>query len=253
MADRFYRTWEADRPRAVVALVHGLAEHSGRYEHVAARLSAEGYTVVAVDLTGHGRSPGRPGEVSGLSDWVGDAEALVERARSLADGRPVFLLGHSLGALVAASYAAGSPGAVDGLVLSAPAVLVGDAYLEAATRGEGVPPAMISRDPRVVEAYVSDPLVFYDRLPPEANAAALEAAIETNQSAPRITTPILLLHGSADRIADPEGTRDLFAALGSPDKRLEVYEGLYHEVMNEPERDRVLDDVVAWLHERTPD
>ncbi len=102
-----------------------------------------------------------------------------------------------------------------------------------------------------MQAYVDDPLVFADRVTPEANAAALEAAIEVNQSGRRLTMPVLMVHGGADAIADVEGARELFASIASPDKELIVYDGLYHEVMNEPEQDRVLDDVVGWLDRHT--
>jgi alpha-beta hydrolase superfamily lysophospholipase len=249
MATPFERTWEAAQPRATVALVHGLAEHSGRYEHVGARLAGAGYSVYTADLRGHGRSEGFPGAVSGLSDWLKDAASIVDRARGALAGRPVFLLGHSLGALISAAYLARNPDAVDGAVLSGLAVLAGTALLAsmADPDGQGIPPSAISRDPEVVRAYVDDPLVFADRVSPEANAAALEAAIEVNQAGPLLTLPILMVHGGDDPIADVEGARDLFASIASEDKELIVYDGLYHEVMNEPERERVLDDIVAWL------
>jgi len=255
MATSFTREWEARRPRAAVALVHGLAEHSGRYEHVGARLAKAGYSVFTADLRGHGRSPGFPGEVGGLADWLEDAAGIVLRARFAASGRPVFLLGHSLGALVGAAYLADHPDMVDGVVLSGTAVLAGMALLSAMADpdGQGIPPSAISRDPAVVQAYVDDPLVFADRVTPEANAAALEAAIEVNQSGRRLTMPVLMVHGGADAIADVEGARELFASIASPDKELIVYDGLYHEVMNEPEQDRVLDDVVGWLDRHTAD
>jgi alpha-beta hydrolase superfamily lysophospholipase len=253
VSGRHFRTWPVDPQRAVVALVHGIAEHAGRYGHVAQRLNRHGYSVIAVDLTGHGHSPGWPGEVNGSSDWHADVDALLERARSAARSSPVFLMGHSLGALIVASYATERPGCADGLILSAPAVLAGEAYLRASAEGSGVPPETISRDPEVVRAYIDDPLVFGDQVGPELNAYALELAIVTNADAGRIRLPTLILQGDADLIADPEGTRDLFEALGSMDKTLRVYEGLYHEVLNEPEKDRVLDHLVAWLAERAPD
>jgi len=251
---RFTREWEASEPRATVALVHGVAEHSGRYEHVGARLSSAGYSVFTADIRGHGRSDGFPGEVSGLSDWLDDTEAIVARAREAAAGRPVFALGHSLGALIAGTYAARHPDSVNGLVLSGTAVLAGTALLAsmADPEGQGVPPSAISRDPAVVQAYVDDPLVFSDRVTPEANAAALEAAIELNQAGERLSLPVLMVHGSDDAIADVEGARDLFDSLASQDKQLIVYDGLFHEVMNEPEQDRVLVDIVAWLDRHTP-
>jgi acylglycerol lipase len=249
----FTRQWEAAQPRAAVALLHGLAEHSGRYEHIGARLAGAGYSVYTADLRGHGRSDGFPGEVSGLADWLEDTDAIVARARDAAAGRPVFAFGHSLGALIAAAYVARHPDAVDGLVLSGLAVLAGTALLAsmADPEGQGIPPTAISRDPKVVQAYVDDELVFADRVSPEANAAALEAAIDVNQAGDRLALPVLMVHGSDDAIADVEGARDLFDSLAASDKQLIVYDGLFHEVLNEPERDRVLDDVVAWLDRHT--
>jgi len=249
MTDRFLQSQKSPWSKGSVALVHGLAEHHGRYSYVFAELGAADYDVYTVDLRGHGASSGFPGRVGGLDDWVDDVSALVDMARGRAEDRPLFLLGHSLGALVSATFVARNPKAVDGLVLSAIAVLAGAELLASMSDPEaaGIPPNAISRDPEVVRAYVEDPLVFHDRVPAEANAAALEAAIEVNQSGPSITVPVLMVHGSADGIADVEGARELFAQLGTEDKELLVYDGLYHEVMNEPERDRVIGDVVAWL------
>jgi alpha-beta hydrolase superfamily lysophospholipase len=254
MTDRYLMRSVGSRPKAAVALVHGLAEHSGRYGHVMARLEASGYDVHAVDLRGHGRSAGFPGMVTGLEDWVDDVGAVVEQARSAAGDRPVFLLGHSLGALISATFVARNPDALDGLVLSGIAVLAGTGLLAAMSDPDapGIPSTAVSRDPEVVRAYLDDPLVFHDRVPAEANAAALAAAIEVNQTATLITVPVLMVHGGADAIADVEGARDLFAQLGSEDKELIVYDGLYHEVMNEPEQERVLDDVVAWFDRHAP-
>ncbi|HEX9375279.1 MAG TPA: alpha/beta hydrolase [Actinomycetota bacterium] len=248
--ERFFRDWPAAEPKAGVALLHGLAEHSGRYEHVARRLNGAGYSVTAVDVRGHGRSPGWPGLVDGLDDWVADTKAVLERARAEAGARPLFLMGHSLGALISATYVrrAGDEG-LAGLVLSSLAVLAGAALLESMgdPDGQGIPSTQLSRDVEVQRAYDEDPLVFADRVPPEATAAALEAAIEVYQGAATITLPVLMFHGELDGIADVDGAREFFEALGSTDKRLHFYEGLLHETMNEPEQDRVLDDLVAWL------
>ncbi len=253
--ERFFRDWPAHKRKAAVALVPGLAEHSGRYEHVAGRLNDAGYSVVAVDIRGHGRSAGWPGMIEGLDDWVADARAVLERGRAAAGVRPLFLMGHSLGALIAATYVvrAGGDG-LAGLVLSSLAVLAGPAILESMgdPEGQGIPSTALSRDVEVQRAYDQDPLVFADRVPPESTAAALEAAIEVNQGTGLIALPVLMFHGELDAIADPEGARYFFEALASTDKRLRIYDGLLHETMNEPEQDEVLDDLVAWLDEHAP-
>jgi alpha-beta hydrolase superfamily lysophospholipase len=252
--ERFFRDWPSTTTKAAVALIHGLAEHSGRYDHVAARLNDAGYSVVAVDVRGHGRSAGWPGRVDGLDDWVADTKAVLERTRAVAGDRPVFLMGHSLGSLIAAVYVARTGGeGLAGLVLSSLAVLAGPALLESMgdPDGQGISSTALSRDLAVQRAYDEDPLVFADRVPPESTGASLEAAIETYQGARGITLPVLMFHGSDDGIADPDGARDFFEQLGSTDKRWRVYDGLRHETMNEPERDEVLDDLVGWLDDHT--
>jgi acylglycerol lipase len=246
---RFIRAWDAVSPKGAVAVVHGMAEHSGRYEHVAAALTEAGYSVRAVDLRGHGESPGWPGHVSGAVDWHDDTAVALEAATEASAGGPVFLVGHSMGSLIAASYVVKHTPHIAGLVLTGYAGLPGTAILASMSDPEApsVPAELICRDPEIVKAYVDDPLVFSDDVPVEVNAATLEAAIEANTGASSITVPVLMLHGSADVICDPQGAREFHDALGSSDKELIVYDGLYHEVMNEPERDRVLGDIVAWL------
>jgi alpha-beta hydrolase superfamily lysophospholipase len=249
MPEPYVRAWDAAEPKASIALVHGMAEHSGRYEYVGNALAAAGYSLRAVDLRGHGRAEGWPGMVGGAADWYADTEICLRLAGEAAPGSPQFLLGHSMGSIIAASYVAQRSPDLAGLVLTGYAGLPGTALLAAMSDPEspGIPPEVISRDPAIVKAYVDDPLVFYREVPVETNAAAMEAAIGANQGAPSIALPVLIAHGSDDQICDVQGARDFFGALGSSDKELIVYEGLYHEVLNEPERDRVLADIVAWL------
>ena len=130
-------------------------------------------------------------------------------------------------------------------------MLATDIYIEASASGQGVPTWTISRDEAVVRAYEEDPLIFHDRVGPDLNAYALEAAIATNAGAGEIRVPTLILQGEGDPVADPAGTKDLFDMLGSADKTLRLYPELYHEVMNEPEKDQVLADLVSWLDAHT--
>jgi alpha-beta hydrolase superfamily lysophospholipase len=191
--------------------------------------------------------------VNGLADWHADTAAALQRAAESAPGRPLFLLGHSLGSVIAASFVAGRSPDIAGLVLTGYAGLPGPALIAAMGTPEdpSIPAELISRDPEIVKAYVEDPLVFFREVPVECNAAGMEAGIAANQGAASITVPVFMAHGSEDQICDVEGAREFHDALGSSDKELVVYEGLFHEVMNEPERDRVLGDIVAWLDRHT--
>jgi len=251
MTERFVRSWdpEAGTSKAAIALIHGLAEHSGRYEHVGRAFADAGYAVRAVDIHGHGHGEGFPGHVENLGQWHDDTAYALDRAEDAVTDGPVFLLGHSLGSLIATSFVVAYEPNIAGLVLTGYAGLPGTALLEAMAdpAQPGIPPEYVSRDPAIVKAYVDDPLVFEDRVPVEANAAAMEAAIGANTGAATITVPVWMGHGSADAICDVQGAREFYDALGTADKELVVYEGLYHEIMNEPERDRVVGDIVAWL------
>jgi acylglycerol lipase len=233
-----------------VLIVHGLAEHKGRYAYVQERLATAGYASWAIDLRGHGEAEGFPGKVGSPDEWLDDVEeglALVRRAEMA----PVFVIAHSMGTLptLALLGERGEDG-IQGVVLSACPIAPGQATLDALADPDapGIPPTAVSRDPAVVKAYADDPLVFNENVPPECTAAVMLISQRAYAGAAAVTIPAHLIHGGDDPIADASGSHDLLEALASADKTIKVYDGLYHEVFNEPERDQVIGDVIAWLN-----
>ena len=248
-------------PRARVVLVHGYAEHVGRYPHVIDALNGAEYEVHALDLRGHGRSEGVRGHVLRFQDYLDDLDLFV--AELPQDSLPRFLLGHSLGGLLSLRYVLHRPDAFRALAVSSPYLhLATDVHFlkEAmATAASHLAPTLLtkspiaakalSHDPVMVQAYIDDPLVFKT-----FNARwffeARRAQEEVLERAAEIRLPVLMMIGSADPIAQPERSRQVFDRLGSPDKTLKVYDGFLHEVFNEVGRERVIRDLVEWLRVR---
>jgi alpha-beta hydrolase superfamily lysophospholipase len=259
----YWQAWGAPgAARGPVVLVHGAAEHGGRYAHVAERLVTAGYSVYALDHRGHGRSDGPRAMIDRLDRLVEDLALFVARVRE-EEGRRPFLVGHSLGGAVALTYATRHRDTIEGLVVSGPAVgteAVPAVLKTAATVLSAVAPRLpvfkieddaVSRDPQVVRDYQLDPLNHPGKLPARTLGEMLRSMDAMPDRVVELRTPLLLLHGGADRLCPPDGSRMVYAGAASSDKTLRVYEGLYHEVFNEPERELVMDDLVAWLAERS--
>ncbi|KVN22507.1 hydrolase [Burkholderia stagnalis] len=263
--------WPADEgataPRATVALVHGLAEHAGRYAALAARLNAAGIDVLAVDLRGHGQSPGKRAWVERFDGYLNDADALVDEAAR--GGAPLFLMGHSMGGAVAALYAIERAAArgrtLAGLVLSSPALAPGrdvPRWMLTVSRvisrvwptfpAIRIDPALLSRDPAVVEANRTDPLVHHAAVPARTGAEILDAMARIERGRGALRVPVLVYHGTDDKLTEPDGSRAFGARVGSPDRTLTLYEGGFHETMNDLDRERVIGALIAWIHARAP-
>ncbi len=263
----YYRWHPVAAPRGTVVIVHGFGEHSGRYAGVIADLNARGYAVLAFDYRGHGLAAGPRAYVGRFSQYLDDLDAAIARARACLSGaerRPLFVLGHSLGGLITAAYALDRGEGLSGFVVTSPALgmaLAVPAWKDALGRvmsrliprlsiPSGLDPALVSRDPEVVRAYAADPLVL-TKATARWYTEFLDTQARVMASAPRITLPALVLAAGADRLADPEVSRRFEETLGSKDKRFVIYEGLYHEIMNEPEKAKVLDAIGAWLQARS--
>jgi len=261
-AQLFAQAWLPERdPRAVVVISHGLAEHGGRYAELAARLVSSGYAVYALDHRGHGRSTGERANIDRFAYVVSDLSAFVGRAQQQHPDAPVFLLGHSMGGAIALDCALRYLGSLRGLVLSAPALAPGEAVpplkawivrlLSRLAPGTGaltLPAAAISRDPAVVRAYEADPLVFRGAIPARTLVELLDAMAAFPESAPRLKVPVLVQHGTGDRLVPVAATRPVYERLGRAGLRtVRLYDGLYHEAYNEPEREQVIADLEAWI------
>lgn len=256
-----YDVWTPDtRPRGLVILAHGYGEHARRYDHVAARFAAAGLITYALDHRGHGRSGGKRVYLRDISEYTGDFHTLVGIAAGDHPDLPRIVLGHSMGGAIVFAYGVDHPGDYTAMVLSGPAVAAQESVssmivLLAKVMGrlapgmpvEEIPADAVSRDPEVVAAYESDPLVHRGRLPAGIGRALIELGETMPQRASDITAPLLVVHGDADSLIPVHGSRRLVECVGSTDVHLKVYPGLYHEVFNEPERDLVLDDVTAWI------
>jgi alpha-beta hydrolase superfamily lysophospholipase len=254
-----YDRYQPEAPaRGLALIVHGVAEHAGRYPHVAERLVGLGLRVVVPDHRGHGRSGGNRLLVRDLSEITDDLETL--RRLEVVEGRPTYLIGHSMGGEVALDYALDHQDVLAALVLSAPAVLPGDDINPALAKfakviGRAVPglpgqrlsSASISRDPAVVRAYDQDPLVYRGALTAGIGGAMLRTMDTFPARLPSLHLPLLVLSGTEDKLVNPEGARLVDRLAGSVDKTLKMYAGLYHEVFNEPEQELVLGDLTDWL------
>jgi alpha-beta hydrolase superfamily lysophospholipase len=259
--DLYAQSWLPDEhPRAVLVLSHGLGEHSGRYAALAGELVSHGYGVYALDHRGHGRSPGPRANIQRFAHLVSDLCVFVGRCGRQHVDTPVYLLGHSMGGAVAFESVLRLQDSLRGLVLSAPALAPGDAVsplreltvraLAAVVPNAGVlalPPSAVSRDPAVVEAYERDPLVLHKSAPARTVVELLDAMRGFPALAPRLRLPTLILHGTGDRLVPLASNRPVYQAIGSRERSLKVYEGLYHEVFNEPERATVIGDLLRWL------
>ncbi len=259
-----YDVWTPEiPPRAVVVLSHGLGEYARRYDHVAQRFGADGLVTYALDHRGHGRSDGKRMLVRDISEYTGDFDTLVGIAKREHPGLKCIVLGHSMGGGIVFAYGVERPDNYDLMVLSGPAVAAQDQVnplMAFAAKGLGVllpgVPVQeldvdaISRDPEVVAAYKNDPLVYHGKVPFGVGRALLQVGETMPQRAPALHAPLLVVHGSDDRLIPVAGSRRLIGCVGSTDVELKVYPGLYHEVFNEPERDQVLDDVVSWINKR---
>ncbi|MGA2548616.1 MAG: lysophospholipase [Burkholderiaceae bacterium] len=255
----FYREWLAEPARAALHIVHGLGEHSGRYAHVARRLNKHGVSVRAHDHRGHGRSHGARGALNSGSDLTADLKLVFDDFARQQRTTP-FLLGHSLGGLVAADFATARLSPIRGLILSSPALALamspGQKLLLAATGtlaprlavSNGLDISAISHDAAVVAAYRADPL-NHAKVTPRLVNYMLEAIASVQRNAMHLSIPVLLLVAGADRLVPPEGSRQFFEALPSGGGTLRWYDDSYHEVFNESadRRARALEDLTVWL------
>ncbi|MFD7847206.1 alpha/beta hydrolase [Nocardia sp. NPDC059764] len=261
----YWQAWLLDtEPRAVAVIVHGYAEHSGRYAHVARRLTESGFAVYALDHTGHGKSEGARANIGSLDTAADNVRTMLATATGRHPGLPKFVIGHSMGGLTTAYFATRDQPEVDGLVLSAPAIDIeaGNAVqrLAAPLVAKYLPNVpvvkldskLVSRDPEVVRAYDDDPLVHHGGVPARTAGEMLRAGEYVKAHLDRLTAPLLVQHGSADGLASPTGTDKVERDAAAEDKTIIRYDGLYHEIYNEPEQDKVLTDVVNWLEAHLP-
>ena len=256
----FYRVWRAKQPEAVVLIAHGYAEHSGRYERFATYLNEHNVSVYALDHRGHGRSEGERANVSVFRCFVNDLARFSDIVREREPVHPRILLGHSMGGVVAAQFVLEHPLKVDALILSAPylknAVAVPKVLLALSEPVARFFPSLptikidtskLSHDKAVVAAYEADPLVYNGATKARMGAELMNAGKYVLERAESVDLPLLVLHGDADEIADPAGAQELFEHSSSSDKTLKLYQGFYHEVLNEPDKEKVYADIRKWL------
>ena len=265
--DLYVRRWQAEGVphQWTFVVVHGHGEHGGRYQHLAEWFTPLGATVYAMDLRGHGRSGGQRGHAPSLMALLDDIDAVVMRAREESGG-PVVLIGHSFGGLLAIAYALRHPDHIDRAVFSAPLL-----QLKVKVRGwkrglakvlpklaprfslsNAVDPDVLSHDPANARAYRTDSLV-HDRMTAGLYGDTIARGEEFIERASELRVPFLLLHGRDDQIVDPIGSQRFFARATVLERAFVLYPGLYHEVFNEVEQEKVFRDVESWLTQRTDD
>lgn len=265
----FEQSWSpiSDHTRGVVIMVHGLKDHSDRYSEVARKLTQNGFAVYAFDLRGHGDSEGRRVWTDSFDDYINDLELFYDYVRKERPSLPIYLFGHSMGGAIVTTFVLNSKNLetrpVEGLILSAPALKPGEdinGFLIGVTKVLGsITPSLavlelddskFSRDPKVVEEMKKDPLIYQGKGPARTAKELLKAIANIQEKMNRITIPFITLHGTKDGLTNPDGSRDLLKNAIAEDKSIRIYEGMYHDLLHEPEKDKVYADMLAWLNKQ---
>jgi acylglycerol lipase len=257
----YRQAWLPDGiPVAVLIVVHGIAEHSGRYANLVNYFAPKGYAIYSFDLRGHGKSDGKRSYVERFSYYPDDLKTFCDKVSEENKNMKTFLVGHSMGSTIAVDYAIEHQGELNGLIVSGTTLKAGASISKASIFMAKILSALIpkmgvkaldsadiSRDKAVVEAYVDDPLNYTGKLSARVGAELLKTMEKLQSKMSELSLPILIMHGAADRISDPSSSRMLFDGAGSKDKTLKLYEGFYHEIFNDPDRQQVFSDMDDWL------
>jgi acylglycerol lipase len=263
----FIRSWRPDaRPRGVIVINHGVNSHSGQYVWSAEQLQAAGFSVFAIDMRGRGRSEGKRFSIDTVAEYTGDLNQLILLAKQREPGLPVFLLGHSAGGVVSCTYALDHQDELAGLICESFAYRVpAPGFVLSLIKLLGrVWPSLpvlrlhnkdFSRDPAAVAVLNADPLIKGEVQPARTVAALLHATDRMTREFPRLTLPMFILHGTADKATMPIGSQFFHDTAGSTDKTLTLYKDHFHDLLNDIGKEGVMSDIIAWidkhLHEPT--
>ena len=262
--DIFVRSWVPDGPpRGVVAIVHGVKSHSGYYLWAAEQFVAQGLAVYALDLHGRGKSDGERFYVEKIEDYLDDVNALVTLAKSRQRSLPLFLLGHSAGGVISSVYTLEHQAELAGLICEsfafqvyapdfALAVVKGLSHVAPHLHVLNLKTEDFSRDPKAVQAMKDDPLIEGEVQPTQTVAELVRADERLDREFPLITLPVLILHGTADKVTRPGGSQRFYDTAGSRDKTLKLYDGHAHDLLNDVDKGKVMADIVAWINARLP-
>ena len=250
--------------RGVVVITHGIRDYAARYQRFAEQLTKQGFAVVAQDLRGHAHSGGERQRFDSMARMVADTDMVVNEAKQRYPKLPLYVYGHSLGGLITANYSLEHADKLSGVILSGAALKrphsvsgfsAGLAQIVASIapglKVVQVDDSEFSKDKSVMAALASDPLISRDKLPAATAAATLKAIADVEQRMGQLKLPLLAMYGTADSVNPIEGSQAFVQAVASKDKTLKTYPGVYHDMLNEPERDQIAADIIAWLLERT--
>jgi acylglycerol lipase len=258
------RSWSpVGAVRGIMILVHGFNSHSGYFAWAGERFAEDGFAVYALDHRGRGKSEGERFYVEHFSDWLADVNTLTDIARSENPGLPVYMLGHSVGGVIASSYVYEHQEEIAGLICESFAfdvglpqlvqlALEGASYLIPHLPVYSLKNEIFSRDPAVIEQMDNDPLIANEKQPAETAAEVLKAAARLKEHMPNIKVPVFIIHGTDDKATRYQGSQYFYDNVGSADKTLKLYEGGYHDLLNDIDKETVMADILAWVNERIP-
>ena len=256
------QTWTINEPVAELIVIHGGNEYTGRYNWVAKILNENKINVHSFDLRGHGNSGGERVYITTFDELIDDLHLFIENLKLSND--KIFILGHSLGGLIAMTYLIKYPDTkCRGVILSGSPTKLADGFSPLLIKISSVLSALfpklktqklnvqlLSRDPKVIEDFVNDPLIYHEGTKARYGGEFIKAMIKLREHYSSFNFPVLIMHGSADKLADPQGSQWMYDEISSEDKTLEILDGLYHNILDEPEKNEVIGKIIEWIKKR---